>query len=68
MNQEERLWPLGTPAALLAAVIIWFGVALTFVATGTYLGWPDDNGAKYWGLGCILTYLVTARIKGDSTS
>ncbi len=46
MNQEESLWPFGTRGALITAAIIWLAMVLIFVATGTYLGWPDDKSLK----------------------
>ena len=45
-NSQEPLWPFGTRNALLAALGIWFVVAVILVATRAYLGWPDDKSIR----------------------
>lgn len=58
MNQQEPLWPFGTRGALLAVVVIWLAVTLIFLATRTYIGWPDDQSIKLAALITLALGLV----------
>ncbi|MCI0392740.1 MAG: hypothetical protein MOB07_28750 [Acidobacteria bacterium] len=63
MKQEETLWPFGTRGALLAAVIIWLVLALIFVATRAYLGWPTNDSLKLAALIVISLGLIPLALR-----
>jgi len=45
-GKHEPLWPFGARASVLTAVAVWLGMSFLFVATRTYLDWPDDESIK----------------------